>query len=247
MRPWRGRRMDSEGKLWQCCAQTKETQAELPMTDYEAARVAMVDCQVRPSDVTSFPIIEAMLRIPRERFAPSALRAVCYAGEHVSLGEGRVMLDPRTFAKMLDAAEIGPGDLVLDLGCGLGYSTAVISRMCAAVIGVEPDAAMAKRAAETLSSLEMDNAVVKEGDPAAGEPSQAPYDVIFVNGGVETVPDALKAQLRDGGRLVALEMNGEFGECVVQVRTGDVFARRRAFNGTAPVMKGFERAAEFVF
>ncbi len=217
------------------------------MTDFEAARVAMVDCQVRPSDVTSFPIIDAMLRIPRERFVPSALRSVCYAGAHVRLGEGRVLLDPRVFSKMLDAAEVGPEDLVLDLGCGLGYSTAVLARLCAAVVGVESDAAMTRQAGETLTALELDNAVVKEGELAAGDPAEGPYDVIFVNGGVETLPEALTGQLRDGGRLVAIFMEGEVGHCVVATRNGDVLERRRVFDATAPLLDGFRKAPEFVF
>lgn len=217
------------------------------MTDFEAARVAMVDCQVRPSDVTSYPIIDAMLRIPRERFVPAALRPVCYAGADVRLGEGRVLLDPRVFAKMLDAAEIGGNDLVLDLACGLGYSTAVLSRLCAAVIAVESDPAMARQAAETLNALEIDNVVVKEGDPAAGDSAEGPYDVIFVNGGVETLPEALTDQLRDGGRLVAIWMEGELGHCAVLTRNGDVLGRRRVFDASAPVLDGFRKAPEFTF
>ncbi|SET26006.1 protein-L-isoaspartate O-methyltransferase family protein [Oceanicella actignis] len=217
------------------------------MTDFEAARVAMVDSQVRPSDVTSLPIIEAMLHVPRERFVPAALRPVAYAGEHVRLSEGRVLLDPRVFAKMLDAAEIGPDDLVLDVACGFGYSTAVISRLCAATVGLESDAAMAARAAELLAELECDNAQVKEGPLDQGVAEHAPYDVIFVNGGVEVIPDALAAQLREGGRLVAIEMRGVMGSCAVWTRAAGTLSRRRMFDAAAPVLEGFRKAPEFVF
>lgn len=217
------------------------------MIDFEAARIAMVDRQVRPSDVTSFPIIEALLAVPRERFAPSALRAVCYAGDDLPLGGGRVLLDPRVFAKMLDAADIEAGDLVLDLGCGLGYSTAVLSRLAAAVVAVESDAAMAKQASATLTALEVDNAMIEVRPLAEGAPDHAPYNAILINGAVEDVPDALLAQLRDGGRLVAIQMNAGVGRCAVWTRSGDAIVPRRAFDATAPVLEGFRRAPAFEF
>jgi protein-L-isoaspartate(D-aspartate) O-methyltransferase len=219
----------------------------LKMIDFEAARTAMVDRQVRPSDVTSFPIIAALLAVPRERFVPSALRAVCHAGDDLPLGGGRSLLDPRVFAKMLDAADIDPGDLVLDLGCGMGYSTAVLSRLAAAVVGVESDAALAKQAAATLTALEIDNAMIENRPLAEGAPDNAPYNVILINGAVEEIPEALRAQLRDGGRLVAIEMTGGVGRCSVWTRTGDVIASRRAFDATAGLLEGFRRAAAFEF
>ena len=217
------------------------------MIDYAAARTAMVDRQVRPSDVTRYPIIEAMLEVPRERFVPVALRPVAYAGEHLPLGPDRVLLDPRSFAKMIDAADIDAGDLVLDLGCGLGYSAAVLARLAAAVVAVEPDPAMARSAAATLSELGVDTAAVIEGEPAAGAPDHGPYDAILIEGGVQEIPDALCAQLRDGGRMVFIRMNGEFGACEVLTRIGDGFVARRAFDAAAPVMPGFARAAAFEF
>lgn len=217
------------------------------MMDFQAARTAMVDRQVRPSDVTSYPIIEALLWAPRERFAPKSKRSVCYAGEHVEIAPGRVLLDPRVFAKMLDAAQVGPEDLVLDLACGLGYSSAVLARLSAAVVGVESDADMARQAGEVLAEVEVDNAVVQEGAPEAGDPDHGPYDVIFVNGGVEEIPAALLDQLKDGGRLVAIHMEGALGQCRVTVRAGDALTTRRMFDATAPVLPGFQKTPEFTF
>lgn len=211
------------------------------MTDFAAARTIMVDRQIRPSDVTSFPIIDAMLWAPRERFAPTSQRDVAYADAPVSLGGGREMLEPRVFAKMLDGARIGPGDLVLDLASGLGYSTAVIARMAAAVIAIEPDEAMAAQAAETLETLEIDNAIIRAGDAAAGDPAHGPFDAIFINGAVEVVPDALGRQLKEGGRLIAI--NG--GKAVSYIRAGDQLQARRLFDTAAPVAPGFAKEAEF--
>ena len=217
------------------------------MTDFQQARRAMVDSQVRPSDVTRYAIIEAMLETPREQFVPRALRDVAYAEAEIAIGPGRAILPPRTFAKMLEAAQVHKDDLVLDLTPGLGYSTAVLSRLAAAVIAVEPDAAMAKHAAETLSRLEYDNAIVTEGAAEAGDADHSPFDVIFVNGGVEQVPESLTAQLKEGGRLVAIHMNGAVGQCRVTVRSANAVTSRPIFDATAAVLDGFDRAPSFTF
>ncbi|MEM6441373.1 MAG: methyltransferase domain-containing protein [Pseudomonadota bacterium] len=217
------------------------------MIDYAAARTAMVDRQVRPSDVTSYPIIEAMLDVPRERFVPAALRPVAYAGEHLTLAPGRVMLDPRAFAKMLDVLDPGPDDVALDLACGPGYSTAVLARLTAWTTGVEPDAAMARAAAATLSELEVDTAEVVEGAAAEGAADGAPYDVMLINGGVETLPRALTDQLAEGGRVALIRMDGALGRCQVITKTEGVLTARAAFDASAPVLEGFAKAPVFEF
>ncbi len=130
------------------------------MSDFAERRRIMVDTQVRPSDVTKFPIIDAMLSVPRETFVPDALREAAYMGEHVDLGGGRVVLDPRTLAKMLEAADIDTDDLVLDIGAGLGYSSAVLARLADAVVAIEEDAGLAAEAERALSETNADNAVV---------------------------------------------------------------------------------------
>jgi len=217
------------------------------MSDFAAARQAMVDCQVRPSDVTRYAIIEAMLWAPRELFVAKARRDVAYAGAEIELAPGRVLLEPRTLAKMLEVAAIGARDLVLDLAPGTGYSTAVIARMAEAVIAIEPDAELAGPSQVLLSDLEVDNAVVSQGEPAAGDAAHGPYDVIFINGAVETVPEALSAQLKEGGRLVALFREGSVGQCCVLTRAGAGVSRRHVFDADAPLLAGFEKAAEFAF
>ena len=217
------------------------------MTDYASARHAMVDCQVRPSDVTRYAIIDAMLWAPRELFVPKSRRDVAYAGAEISLAPGRVLLEPRTFAKMLEVAAIGSDDLVLDLAPGSGYSTAVIARMAEAVIAIESDPDLAGRARSVLAELEVDNAVVSQGDPAAGDAAHGPYDVIMINGAVESVPDGLIAQLKVGGRLVALFRQGGVGQCCLLTRAAGGISRRYVFDADAPVLPGFERQEEFAF
>ena len=217
------------------------------MTDFAAARQAMVDCQVRPSDVTRYAIIDAMMWAPRERFVPKAQRDVAYAETEIALSDTRTVLAARTFAKMLEAAQIGPDDLVLDLAPGLGYSTAVISRLAAAVVAIEPDEAFAAHAADAMQDLDIDNVIVTHGSPAAGDADHGPYGVIFVNGGVEDVPEDLEAQLKDGGRLVALVQEGAVGQCRVRVKSGHGCSERRIFDASAPVLDGFAKAKDFAF
>jgi protein-L-isoaspartate(D-aspartate) O-methyltransferase len=206
----------------------------------------MVDTQVRPSDVTKFPIIEAMLHVPREVYLPAGRREVAYVGENIDLGGGRVMLDPRTLAKMLDALDIQPHDVALDLGCGLGYSTAVMARLAEFVVGVEDDAGRAELAQRNLSENGVDNAAVISGPLAAGAAKSAPYDVIMLQGAAMRVPDAILAQLKDGGRIGAIFAEGALGVVRIGHKTDGHVDWRFAFNAGAPVLAGFEAAAGFV-
>lgn len=217
------------------------------MTDFEAARQSMVDCQVRPSDVTRYAIIDAMLWAPREQFVPKSQRDVAYAEAEIQINSDRTLMAPRTFAKMLEAAQIGPDDLVLDLAPGMGYSTAVISRLAAAVVAIEPDEGLATCATEMMESLDLDNVLVSQGAPAVGDAAHGPYDVIFINGGVEHIPEALEAQLKEGGRLVALVQEGNCGQCRVRVKSANTCSERRYFDATAPVLDGFEKEKAFAF
>lgn len=217
------------------------------MTDFAAARTTMVDCQVRPSDVTKYPIIDALLSVPREEFVPSAKRSVAYMGEHVSLGRARVLLDARTFAKMLDAVNVQPDEMVLDLGCGLGYSSAVIAKMAEAVVAVEPDKAMAAEASELLAAQGADNVMVETAELAAGAPKHGPYCVIFLQGAAETIPPAVLDQLKVGGRIVAIRQSGGIGQVKLGFKRDTGMDWRNVFAAAAPVLPGFEKEAEFTF
>lgn len=217
------------------------------MTDFEAARKAMVDCQVRPSDVTRFAIIDAMLRVPRERFVPRAHRPVAYADAQIPLAQGRALLEARTFAKMLDAATISRDDLVLDVGSGLGYSAVVAARMAAVVVALEDDAAMTAQIQAALTEFEVDNVIVETGALTAGAPQSGPYDVILVEGAVASPPASLLDQLKSGGRLVAIVQDGAFGQARLFVRTESGFSSRRLFDAAAPLLPGFEPREAFQF
>ena len=157
------------------------------MIDFASRRRMMVDTQVRPSDVTEFPIIDAMLTVPREAFVPRDRVEVAYAGENLPLGDGRVILDPRTFAKMLETLDLGRKDLVLDIGMGLGYSSAVIARIAEAVVGLEDDEERADEAQSLLAENDADNVVVQKGTLHEGAPQNGPYDAMIIEGGISLV------------------------------------------------------------
>lgn len=215
------------------------------MTDYAARRTTMVDTQIRPSDVTKFPIIEAMLSIPREEFVPASLREAAYVGENLDLGRGRVTLEPRTLAKMLDALDVQRDELVLDLGCGLGYSAAVIARLAEAVVAVESDADLADEAQGILSREGADNVILHHGPLAEGAAQHGPYDAVVIEGAVADLPAAVTDQLKDGGRIACLFMEGALGVVRIGYKLDGGISWRFAFNASAPVLEGFERQAAF--
>lgn len=205
----------------------------------------MVDTQVRPSDVTRFPIIEAMLSVPREDYVPDDRRDAAYADINLDLGEGRVLLEPRTIAKMLDAMDVQPDEVVLDLGCGLGYSTALLARLGSFVIGLEEVPGWADEAQRNLSDHGVDNAAVIEGPLVEGVAKQGPFDVIVLQGAAEHVPQALIDQIKDGGRICVLFAEGALGTVRMGYKFDGVVNWRMAFNAGAPVVPGFERHHAF--
>ena len=215
------------------------------MTDFSARRTMMVDTQVRPSDVTKFPIIEAMLSVPREDFVPASQREAAYMGENIELSDNRVILEPRTLAKMLDVLDIGQDELVLDIGAGYGYSSAVIAHMAQAVVALEEDNAMVEDAKEALVAANADNVVIEHGSLVAGAAEHGPYDVIIIQGGVSHLPQAIISQLKEGGRIACLFMEDALGEVRIGYKIDEHISWRRSFNAGAPVLNGFERHIGF--
>ncbi|TNF21617.1 MAG: protein-L-isoaspartate O-methyltransferase [Rhodobacteraceae bacterium] len=215
------------------------------MIDYAQRRTFMVDTQVRPSDVTKFPIIDAMLEVPRELFVPRDRREAAYVGENLEIAPGRVMLEARTLAKMLDAVAFTGRELVLDIGAGYGYAAAVIARMAEAVVAVEDDADLVAEAQGALSDNGADGVIMHEAALNEGAPEHGPYDVVIIEGGIEVLPQAIADQLKDGGKIVALFMEGELGVVRLGYKMSGEITWRFAFNAAAPVLPGFERAVEF--
>jgi protein-L-isoaspartate(D-aspartate) O-methyltransferase len=217
------------------------------MLDYTALRRTMVDAQVRANDVVDTRIHAAMLAVPRERFLPAAKRAFAYADIPVEVSPQRFMLDPRVFAKLLQLADIKAGDRVLDVGCTTGYSSAVLALMAKAVVALEQDADLVRVATEVLPAVGATNATVVQGGLVEGARAQGPYDVIVINGAVESVPDSLFAQLAEGGRLVTVIQQNVAGRATLFVKENSRIGSRPDFNAGVPLLAGFRKAVGFVF
>ncbi|WP_415716930.1 protein-L-isoaspartate O-methyltransferase family protein [Roseibium sp.] len=220
------------------------------MTDFDQSRRKMVDNQLRTNDVTDHRILDAMEVVPRERFVPAAKKAVAYIDEDLPIGtseSGRVLIKPHIFGKLVQLAEIREEDVVLVVGAGTGYSSAVISKLAASVVALEENEDLAKIATDVLVDLGIENAVVVEGPLSKGYASEGPFDVIFVDGAVEVLPDDLISQLKPDGRLVAVEGIGGAGTAKLYQRSGDAVSSRFGFNASVGLLPGFSKAAEFVF
>jgi len=218
--------------------------------DYTGQRVKMVDSQVRTTDVTDLAIISAMLDIPREEFVPARSKALAYIDEDIPLatsGEPRFLMESSPFAKLVQLAEIKPSDVVLDVGCATGYSSAVLSRLSGQVIALESDPELARLATDKLAELGCDNVAVVEGELQEGYASEAPYDVIIIEGAVSAVPHAIFEQLKEEGRLVVVEGVGNAGKARIYLKTGSKVTGRYAFNAAIKPLPGFEIARGFEF
>ncbi len=215
--------------------------------DFAAKRRKMVDGQLRTTDVTSLPLIEAFLEVPREAFVPARLREIAYVDEDVAIAPGRYLMEPSPLAKLVQLAGLKPDDVVLDVGCGTGYSSAVMSRLVSSVIALESDEEIAGTAADTLSELGYDNIAVVTGPLPGGYAGEAPYDAIVLGGAVAEVPQALFDQLKEGGRLIAVEGVGNAATAMLYVKENGVVSGRRAFNCAVKPLPGFEREEVFEF
>jgi protein-L-isoaspartate(D-aspartate) O-methyltransferase len=197
--------------------------------------------------VTDPAILDAMGSLPRETFVDEKRRPLAYLDEDIQIAPGRYLMEPSPFAKLLQLAEITPSDHVLDVGTGTGYSAAVLSRLAASVVALESDATLAARAREALATTASTNVEVVTGALSAGHPAARAYDVIVIEGAIETLPESLTAQLAEGGRLVAVEGSGNAGVARLYLKTGGVITSRRAFNAALKPLPGFERTPAFEF
>ena len=217
------------------------------MADYATQRFNMVEAQVRTNDVTDPRIHAAMAAVAREQFVPAARRAMAYADVPVEVAQGRFLLDPRTFSKMLQLAELRHGDSVLDVACGTGYSAVVLGRIVKSVTALEQDADLVRIASDMVPASGATNVTVVQGGLTEGVKARAPFDAIFIEGAVEAVPEQLLAQLAEGGRLVAILNSGAQGRAHLFVREKGRVGSRADFDAAVPVLGGFRKVVGFVF
>jgi protein-L-isoaspartate(D-aspartate) O-methyltransferase len=221
------------------------------MSGFSTARQNMVDCQVRPSDVTDTRIIDAMLEVPREAFVPQNQRPLAYMDLDLDVAEGgsakRFLIKPAVTARMLQAAEIKDTDRVLVVGCATGYTAAVVAKFAGSVTATECDPALAAKAKAALAELGLGNVTVSTSAAAEGDQANAPYDVIVLNGATEVVPEGLYRQLREGGRLVGVFATTQPPRATIVTHSHEDFGSRALFDAAAPVLPGLERRPAFVF
>ena len=215
------------------------------MTDFAAARTHMVDGQVRISDVTDLRILWALQTIERERFVPADKRDLAYVDFDMPVAQGRCLMKPRVLAKLLQVAAIQSTDRVLDVGCGSGYSAAVLARIAAQVVALEENPELAAQARAACAGES--NVEVVTGRLADGYSAAAPYDVIVLEGATEIEPYTLLRQLSDGGRLVCI-LGGDFSaKAMLYTRSGTEVGGRPVFDAAAGVLPGFGKPAVFAF
>ncbi len=218
------------------------------MLDFLAARANMVESQLRTNKVTDVRVLGAFETVPRERFTPDDLTGVAYVDEDIAIGEGRYMMEPMVLARLLQAAAIDPGDMVLDIGCGSGYSSAILAQLAATVVAVESDKLLAEQANAALAELSIDNVVLIDAPLTEGYAKQAPYNAILLNGSVAKVPDGILDQLGEGGRLVTvLRDRPHLGRAVLMQKSGGIVSSRTLFNAATPLLPGFAEPPRFVF
>jgi len=215
--------------------------------NYQAARQAMVDSQLRTNKLLDDRLAAAMESLPRERFVPASLRDTAYVDEDLPLGNGRYLMEPMVLMLLLQAADIGADDMVLDVGCVTGYAAAVMSDVASTVIAIDSDADMVAKATDTLADLDKTNVAVIEAALDAGLPDQGPYNVIIIEGAVSEVPAALLDQLAEGGRLLAVLRDTGVGVARIYTRRNGQIGHRTLFDASTPIIPGFEKAREFVF
>lgn len=221
--------------------------------DFETARTNMVDSQIRTTDVTSHPVLRAFLDVPREAFVPDAIRKIAYVDENAQIcpasatSPARYLASPSPLARLLQLAAVTKDDVVLEIGGGTGYVSALLSILAGSVVSIDSDQALVDSATATLARLGYDNVAVVHGALENGYPGEAPYDLIFISGSVEEVPQTLLSQLREGGRLVAVVGYGNAARATVFTRSGNSWSANTFFNASIAPLPGFRKAREFVF
>ena len=221
--------------------------------DFEAARVKMVENQIRTTDVTSHSVLNAFFAVPRENFVPEKSKLLAYIDCDIEIAPAaagkapRFLMEASPLAKLLQLGVITKQDKVLDVGCGTGYVSAILSLLADKVVALEADEQLAAQAKTNLAALGYDNVTVVTGDLEKGHAGSAPYNVIFVDGSVEKVPQALLDQLGEDGRLIAVLGFGHAARATVFMRERGALSENVFFNASIKPLPGFAKAKEFVF
>ena len=216
--------------------------------DFATARRNMVENQIRTNRVTDSAIVDAFEEIPREVFVPEHLSSVAYVDEQLMVAQGRYLLEPMVLAMLLQSAAIRPDDVVLEIGCGTGYSSAILANLASTVVAIEEDEGLVQQATKNLIELGVDNVAIMTNPLTAGYKKQSPYNVIVISGSVAEVPELITAQLMDGGRLVTVFNKGDsLGKGVLITKIGRTISSKDTFEAWTPTLPGFEKRPTFAF
>jgi protein-L-isoaspartate(D-aspartate) O-methyltransferase len=221
--------------------------------DFQAARLAMVESQIRPNGVRDTRVLNAFATLPRELFVPQAQKTLAYMDEAAlaapASGEtpARHLLPPMTLARMLQSASLSPADHALDLGGATGYSAAVLAGLCRKVDALESSETLAELTRSNLKAANIEGVAVHSGALEKGLDAAKPFDFILVNGAVADEPKELFAQLAEGGRLAVILRRGWYGQAYLFSKSAGAVSGRPIFDAGADYLPGFEPAAKFVF
>ena len=223
------------------------------MTDFNSMRVNMVNNQIKPFAVTNPVILDAFATIPRENFGQFIIESAIYTDNILYLNqkkkfESRFYLSTAVFAKMIQIADIKKHESVLDIGCLTGYSSAILSKICSTVDGLEQHDELVDISKENIKKLGIENINVHHGNLKDGYMKKELFDAIFINGSVDLVPQPINDQVKDGGRVITIKREGLIGYMVIYKKAGDYMTQINHFEITVPyITKDFMRKSEFAF
>ena len=183
----------------------------------------------------------------REKFVPKSLNGVAYLDDDIQVAPGRSLMGPMVFARLVDAAKVKNTDLILDVGCATGYSSAVFGQLAEAVVALEEDEALAEEATNILAGQSCDNVAVVKGPLVDGLAAQGPYDLIFINGMIDQIPPQLSDQVADGGRLICVLNDKGIGKASYVTYENGLMAKRTLFDVHIPGLAAFKKQDKFVF
>ena len=213
---------------------------QTPIPDFAAARVAMVESQLRPQGVTDAGVLKAMASIERERFLPNHTRPLAYVDRAVSIGDGRSLSAPSALGQLLTEMRPQAGERALVIGAGSGYSAAILANIGLQVTALENSADLAAAARE--AGVETVQGPLESGWKKAG-----PYDQILIDGAVEYIPDAIVDQLADDGRLGTALIDRGITRLIVGRKAGNAFGYLSVADAGVPALPGFSRPKAFTF